>query len=158
MSLSYFRLMLVFALVLILTLLPVPVGYEIVRPLWVAMFLLYMQFKTPSVWIYFWVVFWGILLDTYTLVPLGEHGIALCLLVGAAGRSARQFRFFAPLQQMLWVFFLILLYQFTLVFLDYLWGHPMMLVRLILPPLISTLVWPVFVTLIETHSCKQKLN
>lgn len=151
MSVSYFRLMLLFLLVLTLTIFPIPVGYEIFRPLWALIFLLYIQFKLPDLFSYLWVIVLGLILDVFSVVPLGEHIFALCLVVGVASSRARRFKFFSPIQQMIWIFFLTLLYQTTQVVIDYICGHPVMLIRFILPPVISTLIWPFFVTLTENY-------
>jgi rod shape-determining protein MreD len=158
MSFLYFRLFFICILVLFLTIFPFPVGYELFRPSWGLLFLLYIQFRLPTAFSYFWVISLSLFLDVLSVTPLGEHLIAFSLVVGISGGRARRFKFFSPVQQMLWIFFLTFIYESVLIFIDYCCGHRVTFVRFFIPSLVTTLIWPIFSSLLETSVLRSKIR
>lgn len=99
---------------IILTLLPMPDWTVWFRPAWVLMVLIYWIIMYPyrvnvgTAWIV------GILMDVLNGTLLGEHALALTLVAYFVARMHSQLRMYPLIQQGLWVFMFVLLYQFIL--------------------------------------------
>ena len=86
--------------------------------------------------------FWmGIALDVLTGALLGQHALALVLVVYLAERFHLQLRAFPVSQLALTVLVLLALYEFMLFWIDGVAGRTVPLVERWLPPLTGTLVW-----------------
>jgi rod shape-determining protein MreD len=99
---------------LVLTLLPMPEWTVWLRPAWVMMVLIYWSMTSPQ---YVnvgtaWTV--GIILDVLNGTLLGEHALALVIVTYFVVRMHSQLRVYPILQQAIWVFLFVLLYQFVL--------------------------------------------
>lgn len=147
MNLTYMRWGLFVLLIFFLSAVPFPVGYENLRPFWGLFMILYAQFNGR--FSYFLPIFLGLILDTLTLMPLGEHVFALSLTAGIAMPRARRFKFFSAFQQMIWICFLSFIYQSTLFTMDCIQGHSPHYLRLFIPVLVSTFTWPIFILCAE---------
>lgn len=99
---------------LILTLLPMPEWTIWMRPLWVLMVLVYWATFSPyrvNVGIA-WII--GLCLDVLNGTLLGEHALALTVVVYFAIRLHSRFRMFPLIQQSIVIFLLAILNQFIL--------------------------------------------
>lgn len=103
-----------FLLAIILTLLPMP-GWAIwFRPAWILMVIIYWTMMLPyrvnvgTAW------FMGILMDVLTGTLIGEHALALTIVTYLVLRMHTQLRMYPLLQQSLWVFVYVVVYQFIL--------------------------------------------
>jgi rod shape-determining protein MreD len=103
-----------FLAALVLTLLPMPEWTVWMRPAWVLMVLIYWSMTFPyrvnvgTAWMV------GIILDVLNGTLLGEHALALTLVIYFVLRMYSQLRMYPVIQQALWVFLFVLLYQFVL--------------------------------------------
>ena len=124
-----------------LALVPLPRLVSAFRPDWVAVVLLYWSLTAPrrfSLLTAFWM---GIVLDTLSGSLLGQHALALLVIVYLAERFHLRIRVF-PLSQLgLTVFALLGLYQFVLFWIDGVAGRTVPLMERWAPPLTGTLVW-----------------
>jgi rod shape-determining protein MreD len=99
---------------LLLTLLPMPAWTVWLRPAWVLLVLIYWTMHIPyrinigAAWVA------GIFLDVLNGTLLGEHALALTVVIYVVAHMQSRLRMFPLLQQCLSVFFLVLLYQFIL--------------------------------------------
>jgi rod shape-determining protein MreD len=103
-----------FVVAFILTLLPMPAWALWLRPSWVLMVLIFWAMAEPetiNVGIA-WII--GIFLDVLEGTLLGEHALALSLVVYLVVRMYTRLRMFPLIQQGFSIFFLVLLYQFIL--------------------------------------------
>jgi rod shape-determining protein MreD len=103
-----------FLVAVILTLLPMPDWTIWLRPAWVLMVLIYWVMLAPqrvNVGVA-WMV--GIILDVLNGTLLGEHALALTIVTFFVARLHTQMRMYPVLQQGMWVFLFVLLYQFIL--------------------------------------------
>ncbi|MES2217931.1 MAG: rod shape-determining protein MreD [Pseudomonadota bacterium] len=103
-----------FLVAVILTLLPMPDWTIWLRPAWVLMVLIYWVITSPhrvNVGVA-WIV--GILLDVLNGTLLGEHALALTIVTFFVARLHTQLRMYPVLQQGMWIFLFVLLYQFIL--------------------------------------------
>ena len=135
-----FLMSLLFAL--ILTILPLPSMLAGFRPLWVLMFVLYIQFFLPSYFRVTWLFFVGLTLDVLLSSVIGEHAFALLLTSGLAGSRARRFTFFSIIQQMILVALLCIVYQAVIVLVDASFGYNTGIFLAVETVLISVLCWP----------------
>jgi rod shape-determining protein MreD len=103
-----------FLVAVILTLLPMPDWTIWLRPAWVLMVLIYWVMNAPqrvNVGVA-WLV--GIIMDVLNGTLLGEHALALTIVTFFVARLHTQLRMYPVLQQGMWVFLFVLLYQFIL--------------------------------------------
>jgi rod shape-determining protein MreD len=128
-------------LMLALAAMPLPASIAPFRPDWVAVVLLYWSLMAPrrfSLMTAFWM---GLALDTLSGSLLGQHALALLLIVYLAERFHLQLRVF-PLSQLAFTVFLLLgLYQFLLFWIDGVAGRTVPLMERWAPPFAGTLVW-----------------
>lgn len=98
----------------LLTLLPMPGWAVWLRPAWVLMVLIYWTMANPeqvNVGVA-WIV--GILLDVLQGTLLGEHALALTVVIYLVARMVSRLRMYPLIQQGFSVFLLVLVYQFIL--------------------------------------------
>lgn len=99
---------------LLLTLLPMPEWINAFRPVWVLLVLIFWALILPGrvsitlAWIM------GIFLDVLSGTLLGEHALALTLVIYLAARLNNQLRMFSLFQQGMAVLFMVLGYRFIL--------------------------------------------
>lgn len=98
----------------VFTLLPMPGWVVWLRPAWILMVLIYWAMMDPervNVGVA-WMV--GIFLDVLEGTLLGEHALALTVVIYIVVRMCSRLRMFPLIQQGLSIFLLVLLYQFIL--------------------------------------------
>jgi rod shape-determining protein MreD len=140
-SYSWFVPALSLVLTLALSLVPLPHLISSFRPDWVAVVLLYWSLTAPrrfSLLTAFWM---GIVLDTLTGSLLGQHALALLVIVYVAERLHLRIRVFPVSQLGLTVLALLGLYEFILFWIDGVAGRTVLLSERWGPPLAGTLVW-----------------
>lgn len=131
---------------LVLTMLPLPRAIDVFRPDWVALILIYWALNVPrsySVGIA-WIV--GIVLDVSQGTLLGQHALALCVVVYIVVRFHLLMRVFPLLQLTATVFALIALYQFLLFWINGVAGVAAPASVYWAPVLTGAIVWPVLNT------------
>jgi rod shape-determining protein MreD len=138
---SWFVPALSLVLTLALSLVPLPHLISSFRPDWVAVVLLYWSLTSPrrfSLLTAFWM---GIVLDTLTGSLLGQHSLALLVIVYVAERLHLRIRVFPVSQLGLVALALLGLYEFILFWIDGVAGRTVPLSERWGPPLAGTLVW-----------------
>jgi rod shape-determining protein MreD len=140
-----------FSLVLMLALSVVPLGAVApFRPDFVAVMLLFWSFTAPrrfSLFTAFWI---GIVLDTLTGSLLGQHPLALLVIVYLAERFHLRIRMFPVSQLAIFVLLLLGLYEFILFWIDGVANRTVPLIERWAPPLTGTLLWVVLFTFFNT--------
>ena len=129
---------------LMLTIMPLPEVIEAFRPNWLALLLIFWAMQLPRTWSVgtAWVV--GIVLDVSYGTLLGQHALALCLVVFATVRFHLLMRVFPLSQLTATVFALLTLYQFILYWVNGVAGVTAPAITYWAPVLTGTLIWPVF--------------
>ena len=138
---SWFIPALSLVLTLALSLVPLPHAVTSFRPDWVAVVLLYWSITAPrrfSLLTAFWM---GIVLDTLTGSLLGQHALALLVIVYLAERLHLRIRVFPVSQLGITVLALLGLYEFILFWIDGVAGRTVPVSERWGPPLAGTLVW-----------------
>jgi len=133
---------LTFILAIILTIFPVPGWAEELRPHWLALTAIYWAMALPqrvSVGVG-WIL--GLLLDVLYDALLGQHALALALILYFTSRLHQRVRVFPIWQQAIVVFVFILIYSLIILWIKGLTGTAPNLWLFILPSITSALVWP----------------
>ena len=127
---------------LMLMVVPLPDWAAPFRPDWVALTLIYWAMMLPRTWSVgsAWLI--GIVLDVAQGTVLGQHALALCLIVFITVRFHLLMRVF-PMQQLTATVFAILaLYQFVLFWINGVAGVDVPAVKYWGPVITGTLLWP----------------
>lgn len=95
-----FRLVFAWILALTLTILPLPDFTHGIRPSWVLLLALYVQFYLPQYFNVICLFLLGLCLDVLLSTVMGEHAFALVLTCWLADNKVRRFRLFSLGQQM----------------------------------------------------------
>ena len=139
------------ALMLALAVVPLPSIVEPFRPDWVAVVLLYWSLMAPRRFSLFTAFWMGIALDTLTGALLGQHALALLVVVYVAERFHLRLRVFPVSQLALTVLILLGLYEFILFWIDGVAGRTVPLIQRWAPPLTGTLAWLVLLALLDSR-------
>jgi len=134
---------------LMLMVVPLPDWATPYRPDWVALTLIYWAMMMPRTWSVgsAWII--GIVLDVAQATILGQHALALCLIVFVTVRFHLLMRVF-PMQQLTATVFAILaLYQFILFWINGVAGIDVPAVNYWGPVITGTVLWPVAVMLLR---------
>jgi len=134
---------------LMLMVVPLPDWATPFRPDWVALTLVYWAMMLPRTWSVgsAWLV--GIVLDVAQGTILGQHALALCLIVFITVRFHLLMRVF-PMQQLTATVFAILaLYQFILFWVNGVAGVDVPAVDYWGPVITGTLLWPFVMMLLR---------
>lgn len=134
---------------LMLMVMPLPDWADRFRPDWVALTLIYWAMMLPRTWSVgsAWIV--GIVLDVAQGTILGQHALALCVIVFITVRFHLLMRVF-PMQQLTATVFAILaLYQFVLFWINGVAGIDVAAVTYWGPVITGTILWPFVLTLLR---------
>ena len=134
---------------LMLMILPLPDRVEPFRPDWVALTLIYWAMMLPRTWSVgsAWII--GIVLDVAQGTILGQHALALSVVVFVTVRFHLLMRVF-PMQQLTaTIFALLALYQFLLFWINGVAGIDVGLVHYWAPVIVGTLLWPLVTMLLS---------
>lgn len=133
---------------LILMILPLPDGVQMYRPNWVALTLIYWSMALPKrvgLWFAF---FTGIILDTSQGTLLGQHTLALVVVIFLNMNFYQRIRVLVLAQQAIYVFVLLLINQVLVAWVEGILGRPTPLLAYFGAPFVGMLIWPwVFVVL-----------
>jgi rod shape-determining protein MreD len=133
---------------LVLMILPLPDWAQIYRPNWMALVMIYWSMALPKrvgLWFAF---FSGIILDTSLGTLLGQHTLALVVIVSLNLNFYQRIRVLALAQQAIYVFVLLLVNQVIIAWVEGILGRATPLLAFFSGPFIGMLIWPwVFVVL-----------
>ena len=127
---------------LMLTIMPLPQAAAAFRPDWLALLLIFWAIQLPRTWSVgsAWIV--GIVLDVSYGTLLGQHALALSVIVFATVRFHLLMRVF-PLSQLgATIFALLALYQFILFWVNGVAGVTAPSIAYWAPVITGTIVWP----------------
>ena len=147
-KLRYLVIYLTLVIALVLMILPLPDWVQMYRPNWVALVLIYWSMAIPKrvgLWFAF---FTGIILDTSQGTLLGQHTLALLIVMFINLNFYQRIRVLALAQQALYVLFLLLINQVVIAWVEGIMGRPTPVLAFFGAPIVGMLIWPwVFVVL-----------
>lgn len=128
---------------LMLSVFPLPEWLETFRPDWIAITLVYWAMMLPRTWSVgsAWLV--GLVLDVAQGTLLGQHALALCVIVFITVRMHLLMRVFPTGQLVAAVFSLLALYQFILFWINGVAGVDVEASQYWGPVISGALLWPV---------------
>lgn len=134
---------------LMLTIIPLPGWLEAFRPDWVVLTMVFWAMMMPRTWSVgsAWIV--GLVLDVAQGTLLGQHALALCVVVFVTVRMHLLMRVFPGGQLMASVFSLLALYQFILFWINGVAGVRVDAIYYWAPVITSTLIWPIVNSLLN---------
>ncbi len=127
---------------LMLSIMPLPAWLQTFRPDWIALLLIFWAMQLPRTWSVgtAWIV--GVVLDVAYGSLLGQHALALSVVVFVTVRFHLLMRVF-PMQQLTaTIFALLALYQFLLFWINGVAGVTAQAVDYWGPVITGTIVWP----------------
>lgn len=134
---------------LMLTVVPLPDAAEPFRPDWIALTLIYWAMMLPRTWSVGSAWFVGLLLDVAQGTILGQHALALCVVVFVTVRFHLLMRVF-PMQQLTaTIFALLALYQFVLFWINGVARIDVAAIYYWAPVITGTVLWPVVTMLLS---------
>lgn len=146
--LRYLVIVLSFIIGLILMILPLPDWVQTYRPHWVALILIYWSMALPQrvgLWSAFFI---GLLVDTAQGTLLGQHALALVIIVYINMSFYQRVRVLSLAQQAIYVFVLLAMIQVVVAWVEGIMGRPVPILAFFSAPFIGMLIWPwVFVIL-----------
>ena len=128
---------------LMLSIMPLPEMIAPFRPDWLALLVIFWAMQLPRTWSVgsAWLV--GLILDVSYGTMLGQHALALCVVVFITVRFHLLMRVFPLSQLSATVFALLALYQFLLFWINGVAGVSAPAVTYWAPVVTGTLIWPV---------------
>lgn len=130
------------AVAMLLTLLPLPVLLDPVRPYWVALVVIYWSLEVQDSLGLGASFAIGLLLDLLTGSLMGMHAVSLVVVVYLVRRFRARLRFFPPWQQALAVLALLVNDRIILLWITALLGETVPTWKYWLPPVAGTVIWP----------------
>ena len=136
------RLLLSALVALILTVLPLPPWSDVVRPAFLVLTVLYWSVNAPQAGGLAIGFFAGLLLDVFQGPVLGEHALALSMITYMAVREHQRIRSKPAIQQAMFVFLALIIYEVVLFTIDGWTGHPVTSPLRWVHTLTGALIWP----------------
>jgi rod shape-determining protein MreD len=127
---------------LMLMIMPLPETVQPFRPDWIALTLIFWAMQLPRTWAVgtAWLI--GIVLDVAQGTLLGQHALALTVIVFITVRLHLLMRVFPLLQLTVTVFALLSLYQFLLLWINGVAGVSTPIINYWAPVVSGTVLWP----------------
>ncbi len=133
---------------LILMILPLPESVQSYRPHWVALILIYWSMALPGRVGLLFAFFSGIVVDVSQGTLIGQHALALIIIVFINSNFYQRIRVMSLAQQALYVFILLFISQIIIVWMEGVMGRPTPIMAFLGAPFVGMLIWPwVFVIL-----------
>jgi rod shape-determining protein MreD len=136
------RMLLTALIALILTVLPLPLWLDVLRPPFLVLTVLYWSINMPRAGGIGLGFICGLLLDVFQGPVLGEHALALSLIAYIAVREHQRIRSKPAFQQSLIVLTALIFYEFVAFAIDGWTGHPVTSPLRWLHALTGAIVWP----------------
>ena len=143
---------------LMLTMAPMPVWADALRPEWVAMTLIYWSMKLPKLYSvgHAWLI--GIVLDVAHGTFLGQHALALSCVVYLTIKFHLQLRVYPVVQMALTIVALLSLYKFLLFWINGVTGIHTPLAAYWGPVVTSAIFWPLVTLVLRTVPYRARAN
>ncbi len=136
-------------LALCLQVMPLAEGWQIWRPDWLGLMLIYWCMAAPARVGVFHGFVLGILLDLIEGAPLGQNALTLSLLAFLSALISPRFRTYSLVQQALLILVLLGLVQLVEQWLRTLFGPFSMHLAFLIPSLIGAALWPWLATMFQ---------
>ncbi len=147
---NYLLVLTTLCLALLLDIYPLPFDYQIFRPQFVLLVVIYWINILPQSTSMTLLLLLGLVQDIVIGSPLGQHPLMLMVVGYLCLRTYRRARHFARWQGALWVFFLVVLAQLLAYWVQSLLGRAFVAAEFMIPALASASVWPLLSLILDT--------
>jgi len=157
-NLRYFVIFSSLLVALILMILPLPETVQIYRPHWVALMLIYWSMAIPErigLWFAF---FSGIMVDVSQGTLLGQHALALIIIVYINLNFYQRIRVMSLAQQAMYVFGLLVMSQVVIVWIEGIMDRPAPILAFFAAPFVGMLIWPWIFVILRDIRRKARIN
>jgi rod shape-determining protein MreD len=157
-KLRYFVIFLSLLTGLILMIMPLPETVQIYRPHWVALMLIYWSMAIPErvgLWFAF---FSGIMVDVSQGTLLGQHALALIIIIYINLNFYQRIRVMSLAQQAMYVFGLLVMGQVVIVWVEGIMGRPTPILAFFAAPFVGMLIWPWIFVILRDIRRKARIN
>ena len=134
---------------LVLAALPLPDSIAAFRPDWAVIIMLYWSLVAPRRYGLLTALWLGLALDTLSGALLGQHALALLIVVYLSQRFYLRIRVFPVSQLAVTVVLLLTMYEFTLFWIDGVAGRTVPLIERWGPVVTGAVVWALILTVFE---------
>ena len=131
-----------FVLALALPVLPLPVTVAAFRPDWVPLILIYWALMTPERFGLLTALWLGLAMDTLSGALLGQHALAMLVVIYLSLRFHLRIRVFPIWQMSMTVFAMLAIYEFVLFWVDGVAGRTVPYIERWAPAVTGALLWP----------------
>ncbi len=132
-----------FVLALALSVVPLPGAVVAFRPDWVPLILIYWALLTPDRVGLMTALWMGLIVDTLSSALLGQHALAMLVVVYLSLRFHLRIRVFPIWQMSMTVFAMLAIYEFVLFWVDGVAGRTVPYVERWGPVITGAMLWPV---------------
>ena len=140
-----------FVVAMLLSIVPLPLFLEPLRPYWAALVLVFWCLETQAIINLGLAFLLGLILDLLTGSLLGMHALSLVIMTYLVTRFRPRLRFFPPWQQALSILALLLNDRIIVLWIVSLRGDELPSLAFWLAPVIGTLVWPWLFLLLDRY-------
>lgn len=112
-----------FFIALVLNILPFPPWLTLFLPLWIPLLLIYWAMALPEKHHFIFASLLGLFVDALYGTYLGEHSLVFCMIVFFCYRFQLRFPLFPLVQQLIFIFIVLAVYQIVLFLIDYYLGR-----------------------------------
>jgi len=137
---------------------PLPETVQIYRPHWVALMLIYWSMAIPErigLWFAF---FSGIMVDVSQGTLLGQHTLALIIIVYINLNFYQRIRVMSLAQQAMYVFGLLVMGQVVIVWVEGIMGRPIPILAFFAAPFVGMMIWPWIFVILRDIRRKARIN
>jgi len=131
-----------FVLALALSVVPLPEAVAAFRPDWVPLIMIYWALVTPERFGLLTALWLGLAMDTLSSALLGQHALAMLVVVYFSLRFHLRIRVFPIWQMSMTVFAMLAIYEFVLFWVDGVAGRTVPYIDRWAPVITSGLLWP----------------
>lgn len=143
---------------LILIILPLPEAVQFYRPHWVALVLIYWSMALPER-VGLWIAFIsGIVVDVSQGTLLGQHALALVIIISINLNLYQRIRVMSLVQQALYVFGLLIIAQAVIIWVEGVMGRQIPIVTYFGAPFVGMLIWPWVYVILRDIRRKANIN
>ena len=138
-------------LALALSAVPLPTSVAPFRPEWVPLMLIFWSMLAPERFGLLTAFWMGLLLDTLSGSLLGQHALALVVVVHLTIRFHLRIRVFPIWQLSVTVVLLLAIYEFVLFWVDGVAGRTVPLMERWAPLITSAMIWPLIMAYLDRY-------
>ena len=136
------RYLILFVVITLLTIIPLPLWANQIRPTLVLMVWIYIRIFNPEHFKLFLLFINGLILDCLLYTVIGMHAFALSFVLWCITPRVCRFVFFNLIQQAILVFILSSVYSYIILIINLCLGNHLDLISPLLTGLCSALLWP----------------